>query len=310
MDKKKKKRGFSLLEVIVSIMVFSIISVALGVILNVGLKSWKDVDGKTEAERNLSRAVVDINNSIRNSCIGNIIESTDIGIRCSAGTSSNPNGYIVCPSCAGYKSLGTTSTTGTTTVDNYSLLENELDVSINVDTSGEELSSDSFDPVFNWNNFVVAYFVVKGDSCQSCSDIFGSSYTGICPHRYLVKKWYIGSGLPLTVSIPTLSAKWADTDISSLSSKKLSNIWTNTTKSAYDKILAKNVLAFRATKGTYTVSYAIKIFKPNLNKSIPTSSDISGSVEAFYDSSKVDPIKDYCLQVSSTVAPLNKVNGF
>lgn len=302
MDKKKKKRGFSLLEVIVSIMVFSIISVALGVILNVGLKSWKDVDAKTEAERNLSRAVVDINNSIRNSFIGNALNP---GIRCFAGTSSNPNGYIVCSSCARYQPLGTDTVSDDETVDNCSILENELDVSINVDTSGEEISLDSFDPTFKWNNFVVAYFVAKGDSCQSCSDIFGSSYIGICPHRYLVKKWYIGSGLPSNVSIPTLSAEWADTNINSLSSKKLSDIWTNTTKSAYDKILAKNVLAFGAIKSSYTVSYDIKIFKPNLNKSIPTSSDISDSVKAFYDSSKVDPIKDYCLQVSSTVAPLN-----
>ena len=304
-NKKKKKRGFSLLEVIVSIMVFSIISVALGVILNVGLKSWKDVDGKTEAERNLSRAVVDINNSIRNSCMGTIIHPTDPGIRCSAGTSSNPNGYIVCYSCARYQPLGTDTVSDDETVDNCSIFENELDVSINVDTSEEEVGSDSFDSNFNWNNFVVAYFVAKGDSCQSCSDIFGSGYTGICPHRYLVKKWYRGSGLPSNVSIPTLSAKWADTNITSLSSKKLSDIWTNTTKSSYDKILAKNVLAFGAIKSLYTVSYDIKIFKPNLNKSIPTSSDISDSVKAFYDSSKVDPIKDYCLQVSSTVAPLN-----
>ncbi|MBR0518672.1 hypothetical protein IJJ97_02655, partial [bacterium] len=66
-----------------------------------------------------------------------------------------------------------------------------------------------------------------------------------------------------------------------------------------------------AKSNSYTVSYAIKVFRPNLNKSTPTQADISSSVNAFHDSitNKTnptgDPLKNYCLQVSSTVAPLN-----
>lgn len=308
MTRKIKKKGFTLIELIVSIMVFSLISIVLGVILNVGLKSWKEVDGKTEAEREMAKAVLDINNSIRNSTISDI--------KCDGLKSDyKGNGYIVCTSYASYKSLnGNTET--------YTILENELDYSLKLDTStntgtGGETSTDdkvNHIPEFN-NNFFVAYFVAKQSSCSLCKDIFGATNdSDICPHRYLIKKWYKGSSLPSGI-LTNLKDSWSDSILTSLPSKTLSSV--NSSKSPYDKILSKNILAFSANKNNaYTVSYYIKIFKPNLNKSKPKALEVGNSVDDFYSGIKgtststvinnnKENLDAYCLQVSSTIAPLN-----
>ena len=311
MSRKIKKNGFTLIELIVSIMVFSLISIVLGVILNVGLKSWKEVDGKTEAEREMTKAVLDINNSIRNSNIS--------GIKCDdLKTDYKGNGYIVCPSYASYKSLNTNTET-------YTIWENEFDYSLKLDTStntgtgstGGGTSTDdkvNHIPEFN-NNFFVAYFVAKQSSCSLCEDLFGATNdSDICPHRYLIKKWYKGPSLPSGV-ITNLNDSWSDSILTSLSSKTLSSV--NSSKSPFDKILSKNILAFSANKNNaYTVSYYIKIFKPNLNKSKPKTLEVGNSVDDFYAgikgtstatviNDKKENLDDYCLQVSSTVAPLN-----
>ena len=76
--KKVNKNGFTLVEVMVSVAVFAILSIVLGVILNVGLKSWKEVNAKTESERDLNRAVNDINFSLRNSMDSKSLNKTGL----------------------------------------------------------------------------------------------------------------------------------------------------------------------------------------------------------------------------------------
>lgn len=302
MTKTIKKKGFTLIELIVSIMVFSLISIVLGVILNVGLKSWKEVDGKTEAEREMTRAVLDINNSIRNSILS-LIECDNLK------TDYKGNGYIVCPSYANYKSLnGNTET--------YTILENEFDCSLKLDNTNTGSDTDKVNHSSEFNkNFFVAYFVAKQSSCLLCKEIFGATNgDDICPHRYLIKKWYRGPSLPSGI-LTNLKDSWSDSELTSLPSKTLSSV--NSSKSPYDKILSKNILAFSANKNNaYTVSYYIKIFKPNLNKSKPKTLEVGNSVDDFYlgikgtsTSTVINNNKEnldaYCLQVSSTVAPLN-----
>ena len=294
-NKKKHKRGFSLVEVMISVALFSILSVVLGVILNIGLKSWKEVNAKTESERDLNRAINDINVSIRNSMLS-YITCDNLEITC------NGNGYIICPSCIAYQSAGDDET--------YTILENEFDIDIYSDTTSSEN-----DTIFirNFNqNFWIVYCVLKNSKCDKCASMFGSDYSGICPHRNLVKKWYRSASLNSSIKISNLTAVWGTSgnDISTLLETSFEDYLKHNNYN--DKVLSRNILAFASNKSSYNVSYYMKMFKPNLNKFGIDEQKISSSIDYFYKdvnrtlSTEQDPLKNYCLEVHSKVVPLNK----
>ena len=299
--KKVNKNGFTLVEVMVSVAVFAILSIVLGVILNVGLKSWKEVNAKTESERDLNRAVNDINFSLRNSMLEDI--TCD-----SLNNTYNGNGYIICPSFASCK----------TPSGKYTILENEFDFDISSYSTEEGIA---FENNLK-HNFWVVYCVLKDGKCPLCASMFGSitnedgstgiNYAGVCPHRNLIKKWYKSNNLEESVNIPNLPV-WNEgsNNISTLLTTDFNNYLTSS-KTSYDKVLSKNILAFSANKSTYSILYYIKIFKPNVNQIKISEEKISSSINSFYNdvkgiaSTEQDPLKNYCLEVHSKVIPLNK----
>lgn len=285
-SRKSKIKGITLVELMVSVVIFSLMSVALGIILNIGLKSWRDIDGKVNAESGLNNAVKDINESIRNSKYTNIYNN-DIATYIYSGDMSN-YGYIVLPSYAKY-------------TDNY-IKEQELDftLSSNTDNTTNNITfSSSYSP-----NFMVAYFLVKPDTCSKCKELFDvEEDLGVsCPHKMLVKKWFYNT----SSSIAGLSetSKWSSTN--SVKSITLNNFMAN--RSAYDKILSQNIMTFEASLDTvsHMISYRIKAFKPNMSKTRPSADNIKDSVKSFYNTSVDDPLKKYCIEIRATVAPLNQ----
>ena len=299
--KKSNKNGFTLVEVMISVVVFAVLSIVLGVILNVGLKSWKEVNARTESERDLNRAVNDINFSIKNSMLDDI--TCD-----SVNTTYRGNGYIICPSFASYK----------TASGKYTILENEFDFDISSYSTDEGIA---FENNLK-HNFWVAYCVLRDVNCPLCASMFGSTtnedgstsinYAGVCPHRYLIKKWYKSNNLEESVNISNI-AVWneSSSDISTLLNTDFSS-YLSSSKTSYDKVLSKNILAFSANKSSYGVLYYIKIFKQNVNQLKISEEKISLSINSFYNdvkgiaSTEQDPLKNYCLEVHSKVIPLNK----
>ena len=281
---RSKLKGITLVELMVSVAIFSLMSIALGIILNIGLKSWRDIDGKMEAESGLNSAVKDINDSIRNSRYTYICNDAINYIY--SGDVSN-YGYIVLPSYAKY----------TETYINEQNLD--FDISYNINNT----QNISFTTSYN-SNFIIAYFLVKPDICPLCKEIFETEDDlGVnCPHKILVKKWFYTTSESIA-GLPQTSA-W--TSVNSIKSVKLSSFMSN--RSAYDKILSQNIMAFGASLDTkaHMVSYRIKTFKPNTSKTRPSADNMKDSIKAFYDTSIDDPLKKYCIEIHSTVAPLNQ----
>ena len=127
----------------------------------------------------------------------------------------------------------------------------------------------------------------------------------------LVKRWYKNSKVTFDTSVSFVENE----------NKISTDIAGTYTAKKFDKFLAKNVIGFSVLKNENTVDYAIKIFKPNVNQTRITTEDIEGSVNAFYakpqdvnisnnsyfravNSTDVDPINKYVIQINSTVAPL------
>ncbi|MBR0519553.1 prepilin-type N-terminal cleavage/methylation domain-containing protein [bacterium] len=300
----KNKKGVSLAELMVSVTVFSLISIALAVIFTTGMKSWRTVESKSEAESSLNKSVSDINFTIRNSdlsgiryCSGestgikNLLGKTEVEStldKISVSIKQKGCGVLVCPSYASVQPLNDTSNS------QYGIYEQE----------SSRIDSDTV------NNFYVLYFCVVPNDCSECNSLFADT-SDFCPHKMLVKRWYKNSKVTFDTNVSFVeNESKIPTDIAgTYSSKK------------FDKILAKNVIGFSALKNENTVDYAIKVFKPNVNQTRIETEDIQGSVEAFYAKSKdvnisndsyfkavnstdVDPINKYVLQINSAVAPL------
>lgn len=294
--RRNKVNGITLVELIVSVVIFSLMSVALGIILNIGLKSWRDIDGKVEAESGLNNAVKDINESIRNSRYFVISSNLD---NIYNGDESHI-GHIILPSYVTYSPT-----------DNH-INEQEFNFvfSSSLDTTGNIHYDSSYK-----SNFMIAYFVVKANACSKCKEIFGSDLGVNCPHKMLVKKWYKLVNSSVQNDVPV--SVWSSDEISNISDiNSLESFMSN--RSAYDKILSQNILSFGASlnKVSHMISYRIKAFRPNISKTRPNIDDVVASVYAFYDKqyinemteyvSEDDPLKKYCIEIHSTVAPLNQ----
>ena len=282
-----QNKGITLSELMVSVLIFSMMSVALGMILNMGLKSWRDVDGKVEAESGLNKAVKDINETIRNSKYFAI--SSDY-VFSGKDSDSTSYGYIILPSYAKY-------------TENY-IQEQELDFELSLNPDTSETGDITFSTSYQCN-FLIAYFLVRNNDCSKCKDLFGvETDLGVnCPHKTLVKKWYKVT----TTSFDGVTDTWnEDISISDFKSKNFNDYMSH--RSAYDKILSQNIMAFGARLDTdsHMISYKLKAFKPNTSKSRPSIDEMRESLQSFYDSSINDPLAKYSIEIHSTVAPLNQ----
>ena len=281
-NKNKKNKGFTIAELMVSVAIFSIISMILFVTFSSGQKYLATSTSKLDSERGINLATQDINFSIRNGSLKN----TEVK------SNTDGTGYIATSSA--------------------SLYDNEHNNIINNDLSYEIAGTSSS---LNWN-FEIVYFTAKLTHCHKCSDMgLSLNNPNLCPHKYLVKRYYTLN----TTYINFL--RWSD--IESNLTSNLSNLVNNTyISNKYDKILARNVIAFVPQKKGKNIIYSIKLFKDyNIVKNSVTEEKLQKTIDAISDdlnnktglkvnnsvtTNVEDPLSHYTTQINYTAIPLNK----
>lgn len=300
---KKKAIGATLIEVMVSTAVFSLISLSLMIIFNFGVKSWRNVEARVNAELSLNAAAADLNAVLRNSSADNIIigplgEGGEAdGSNETSADSSSGFAYICCPSAALYDSSGVgESATGGffTNRFNYCVPTNE----------GQSVTTEGI----SWN-YWVCYFVAKqAGNCPDCLSLWNGD-SDCCPHKLLIKRWCRADN----VDVPNDMATWSG-------GANCPKLLADYDKKYNDKILSKNIMAFKAQKNNDTILFSIKVFKPNINNVKITEDNVRDSIDFLYrdlplkndgfydvDNSAVerDPLSSYTVQVDGAVTPLN-----
>lgn len=305
----KRQLGATLIEVMVSTAVFSLISLSLMIIFNFGVKSWRNVEARVNAELSLNAAAADLNNVLRNSSADNIIigplgeGGAADGSNETSADSSSGFAYICCPSAALYDSSGVgESATGGffTNRFNYCVPTNE----------GQSVTKEGI----SWN-YWVCYFVAKqAGNCPDCLSLWNGD-SDCCPHKLLIKRWCRADN----VDVPNDMAEWSG---GAYCPKLLADYDKkyNDNKIHNDKILSKNIMAFKAQKNNDTILFSIKVFKPNINNVKITEDNVRDSIDFLYrdlplkndgfydvDNSAVerDPLSSYTVQVDGAVTPLN-----
>lgn len=299
----KRQLGATLIEVMVSTAVFSLISLSLMIIFNFGVKSWRNVEARVNAELSLNAAAADLNNVLRNSSADNIIigplgeGGAADGSNETSADSSSGFAYICCPSAALYDSSGVgESATGGffTNRFNYCVPTNE----------GQSVTTEGI----SWN-YWVCYFVAKqAGNCPDCLSLWNGD-SDCCPHKLLIKRWCRADN----VDVPNDMATWSG-------GANCPKLLADYDKKYNDKILSKNIMAFKAQKNNDTILFSIKVFKPNINNVKITEDNVRDSIDFLYrdlplkndgfydvDNSAVerDPLSSYTVQVDGAVTPLN-----
>ena len=153
----KKHKGFTVSELMVSVAIFSIISIILFVTFSSGQKHLATSTSKLDNERGINIATQDINFSIRNGSLSTI------------GILSKNDG-------TGYISIESASTYDTNT---HNIINNDLSFNI----SGTSSS-------MKWN-FVIVYFTAKINNCPKCKELgLNLENKNLCPHKHLIKRYY------------------------------------------------------------------------------------------------------------------------
>lgn len=291
--KKRLSIGATLVEVMVSTVVFAVISLVLMVILNIGVKSWRDVSVKSEAELSLIQAAADINATLLNCDM----DSVSAAFNASSGADSNGYGYLSCSVSATYD-------------DTYGFMEKHM----NYESLSEKLHF----------NYKVIYFVASKSSCKDCESLFKNYNPNLCPHKLLAKKWY---RINESVLLPSNMEIWdSDKESSYNELRPYAESIPIEGFASYNKILSRNVMTFKANvdSNNDAVSYSIKVFNPNVNKIKIDTSAMRRSFSVFYlnnedryeknehgfytepkTEDKKDPLADYTFQVDGLITPLN-----
>lgn len=291
--KKRLSMGATLVEVMVSTVVFAVISLVLMVILNIGVKSWRDVSVKSEAELSLIQAAADINATLLNCDM----DSVSAAFTASSGADSNGYGYLSCSVSATYD-------------DTYGFMEKHM----NYESLSEKLHF----------YYKVIYFVASKSSCEDCESLFNGYNPDLCPHKLLAKKWY---RINESVLLPSNMEIWDSDKASSYNElRPYAESSPAGEFASYNKILSRNVMTFKANvdSNNDAVSYSIKVFNPNVNKIKIDTSAIRQSFNVFYlnnedryeknehgfytkpkTKDKEDPLADYTFQVDGLITPLN-----
>lgn len=217
-----ENKGATLLEVMISTAVFAVVSMTLMAAFNLGLKYWRDVDSKFEAERYLNRAMTDIDAAVRNSDVSRIATGYD---------PVSGDGIIVCGSAAGFS-------------NDRGILEKELSYS----SSGENLS-------VNWS-FNVVYFTFSPENCGKC--IPGASR---CVHKRLVKRWFSMTPEFLLADAWPADVSGEDFVSSYIGGESSGKVPAKKGYSAkrYDSVLASDLIYFKPSGIEYSIK-ALKTF--------------------------------------------------
>lgn len=164
----------------------------------------------------------------------------------------------------------------------------------------------------NWN-FKIVYFTAKKQNCTKCSEMgLDLKNKNLCPHKLLIKRYYVFNAIEGN----DFFILWSTVK------DNLSNLITNNyISNRYDKVLAKNVIAFVPQKNGRNITYSIKLFKDyNIVKNSITEEKLQKTVDAIRDdlnnktgldinasvtTNVEDPLSHYTTQINYTAIPLN-----
>lgn len=290
---KVKGQGFTLVEMMVSLAVFSVTLVVLMTVCSQGVKSWQDVNAKQEAEHGLSRSLADISDSVKNSYFD--------GIKCSPVTVDDKGGgFLIVPSAAYWRPASSNSKSSV--FDEKMAGSSFFPMEFDTDSESGDIK----------RNFMIVYFTAysKG-GCDECAALFSNAMFEYCPHKHLVKRWYDAKmysdedKADATNLMPWAGA--ADkfkTDSSFISDKYVS-------ESNYDKILANNVFAFKASKTSEgAVAFSLKSFKPSGNRVQMTPDAFEKSLQLFHYFNEYKKPEPTVTSSGATVRQFYKASDF
>ena len=275
---KGGRTGATFVELVVSMSVYMLLSVTLLVILRMGINSWKVTEHRTETETWLNKAYMDLDMTVGNSSASSLFSSY---------CSDTGDGWFLCSSAS------------------------KIDDDIGIPEFLEHEFDFDFETKSSVWNFKVLYFTAKDSPCSECMRLFGNS--DYCPHKRLVKRWHV---------IPESSLKMLRWD--SVSSSYVSNTGEIVPCSGapvyapkpYDKILAGNVMAFRPSVASGSLSYSIKALNTGRGWTIRSNSEVRDSIrflnsdlvmydERFYRAVGKDPLGELVVQVNGSVTAMN-----
>ena len=166
---KFKIRGATLTELMIATAVFGFLTLALMGILQYGTKSWRQVESRFQAEKDIRKAVLDINANLRNSDIN---------------TFNTSNSATSAGGAATWMAFATAHD-----FDSANIFENRLDFNLTASTAKPE-----------WHFFALYYLYDPGTGCKNprCPSLRAGLGAEVgCPHKILVKKWlYIDNARP------------------------------------------------------------------------------------------------------------------
>ncbi len=223
-----KERGTTLAELLIATVIFGFLTMILLGVINFGMRSWKTVESRSSAEREVRRALLDLSRSLRN---------TDI--RTFSYGNYNKSGQRI--SWMAFKSAQAAE-----------LYDPEyIDFDGNASTAADRMK---------WNYFILYYAIPpSGDTCSN--DIYDTSSLASsefkCPHKLLIKKYlriggtdgidtsktYLSETDASTYLTPTVSTAEA---IASTAEKAVENDPGNSAYAGSVRVVSKNVLIFSA----------------------------------------------------------------
>ncbi|MBR0519684.1 type II secretion system protein [bacterium] len=286
----KKNKGFTILETLITAIIFSVIAMIFFLVFRLGLKYWKETDVKLQSEKSISLTTLDLNYAIRNTKKSEI--QTNI--------LENGNAWIAMNSASNGEYKG-----GKTTI-------NENDVNCIIEENATELI---------WG-LRILYFTAKTENeCKYCKEL---NLTKVCPHKILVKRYYA-----LNDEYKDLELLKYNNEADYSANKLKFDILTKTeySRQSHDRILARNVIAFVPQIKKNGVRYSLKIFTPqnavlyslkndDFVKTISAMNDdkdgeledsisSTSSSEEYYDDATKDPINKFTTLINFTAVPVN-----
>ncbi|MHC9544422.1 MAG: type II secretion system protein J [Vulcanimicrobiota bacterium] len=256
----QKERGTTLAELLIATVIFGFLTMILLGVINFGTRSWKTVESRSSAEKEVRRALLDLSRSLRN---------TDVR------TFSYGNTEI---------SGKRVSWMAFATAQAKELYDPEY---ITFDGTGTTATDK-----MPWTYFILYYAIPpSGDSCST--DVYNTSSLASsqfkCPHKLLIKKYLLigGSGINLPSGrsyliesevTPYLTSTPSVNEVNTSSETAIKAIEDDTTlgtevfKRAV-RVVSKNVLIFAAnyfdpwahrgdsSLGCPEVQFSVKCFK-------------------------------------------------
>lgn len=288
-----ENKGATLTELLIATVIFGAISLALISLVQYGTQSWRKVESRFDVEKGLRRAVIDINNSLRNTDFASV----------STGVALNKNN------------------------NNWLAMKQSVRLSGNIPVFSD-ISMSADDSKLDYN-FLYIYFLVSPANCLKCDALnqAGAQLNeALCPHKELIKRVVFlnktsdpdsnssGSQTSESPSVPTSYcfldvANDADTvtQVASTDFAKISggNDFSTKNYAIGDRLLATNIMNFSinipaSDEENYgVVQYTLRAFKEL------EASKIHITSASFTDRKYRRLIELFTLQIDQGVAPLN-----